>query len=109
MSRQLTEAKKIMTTQNKEGELNEIIEKIEAYQKEFRMIKTKTEKASNEEEVEQIREELTKLVENIKKDPKTKEIKRKKAEYFKHKWEITIDTMTIIGKYFFLKTTILML
>ena len=105
----LIEMKKIMTTQNKEGELNEIIEKIEAYQKEFRMIKTKTEKASNEEEVEQIREELTKLVENIKKDPKTKEIKRKKAEYFKYKWEITIDIMMIIGKYFFLKTTILML
>ena len=41
--------------------------------------------------------------ENIKKDPKTKEIKRKKEEYFKEtkeKWEITIDTMMIIGKYF---------
>ena len=85
MSRQLTEAKKIMTTQNKEGELNEIIEKIEAYQKELETIKTKTEKASNEEEGEQIREELTKLVENIKTDPKLKESKRKKKNISKRR------------------------
>ena len=90
-----------MTTQNKEGELNEIIENIEAYQKEFRMIKTKSENAREKREVEQIRIEQTRFEENIKTDPKMKEIKRKKAEYFKHKWEITIDIMTIIGKYFF--------
>ena len=103
MNEGLTETQKTVIVQNKQGELNDIIEKIEAYQKVVETIRAKLEKVEEDGEMEMIKQEVLKFEDRMKEDSKLKSVKRKMVEHYKEKkekWEITIDIMMIIGKYF---------
>ena len=99
----LEETKKTFVRFNKEGKMNDVIEEIEAYRKELEPIKLKLKKAKNENKLKGIVEEMKLIENNIKADMVINIMKREIIEQLKatkNKWEITIDVMMIIGKYF---------
>ena len=75
------------------------IEKIEANKNELKTIETKAIKDENNN----ITKECNRIKENITTDNEINSMKREMNEHFKEtkeKWEITIDSMMIIGKFF---------
>ena len=100
----LKETEELVEKENGEGNLKEIDEKMKLYEKDIKTIKTKFRKANNKDAVNKVNEELTKLRQNINSEKKRiDEYKKEKVDKYsknKIKWEITIDVMMIIGKYF---------
>ena len=80
-----------------------IIEKIEMYQNELEIILERMKSSRIKIQTEEISEEYKAVEESITTDTEIKSTIREMIEIFKEikeKWEITIDTMMIIGKYF---------
>ena len=99
----LNEIKKTLPKENKEGELKRIKEEIESYQKELKEIEIQVNNATYKNEMNQLTNNLIQIENQIKTNEKIKKYKREITERFKmikSKWEITIDVMMIIGKYF---------
>ena len=99
----LNEIKKTLPKENKEGELKRIQENIESYQKELEEIEIQINNAEDENEMNQLTNNLIQIENQIKTNEKINKYKREIIEQFKmikSKWEITIDVMMIIGKYF---------
>ena len=99
----LNEIKKTLPKENKEGELKRIQENIESYQKELEEIKIQIDNTTDENEMKQLTNNLIQIENQIKTNEKINKYKREIIEQFKmikSKWEITIDVMMIIGKYF---------
>ena len=99
----LKEIEKSLIRENQEGKMNVIIEKIETYHNELETMKLKVENIKDESEMKMIEEEVECIDKNIKTDTMINTIKREMLNQFKgtkEKWEITIDVMMIIGKYF---------
>ena len=98
----LNEIKKTLPKENKK-ELKRIKEKIESYQKELEEIEIQIDNAEYENEMNQLTNNLIQFENKIKINEKINKYKREIIEQLKllkSKWEITIDVMMIIGKYF---------
>ena len=100
----LEEIRACLSYVDKEGKLGDVLERTETCRKELDGIKSKVHKIKEFKEANQFIEEVLKLEENCNSDKdKVSEYVRSVAERFKEtktKWEITIDAMMIIGKYF---------
>ena len=99
----LNEIKKTIPKENKEEELKRIKENIESYQKELEEIEIQIDNTADENEMNQLTNNLIQIENKIKTNEKINKYKREIIEQFKmikSKWEITIDVMMIIGKYF---------
>ena len=81
--------------------MNDVIEKIEVYLKELEKIGLEVERKEGDLKVAM--ESIISIEKAVETDMEMNEIKREIVEHFKdnkEKWEITIDIMMIIGKYF---------
>ena len=83
--------------------MNGIIKNIEKYQEKLKPIQKEVMRVKNNNQIEKISKECNRIEGTITTDTKINSIKVKMIEHFKdtkEKWEITIDSMMIIGKYF---------
>ena len=103
LSEMLEETKRTLFSINKEGEVNDVIEKFDVCKKKLEAIQSKVENSEEENEIKILEERILMTEKNIKEDKKLISVKReitKRFEVTKEKWEIPIDSMMIIGKYF---------
>ena len=103
MNEAVNELRKTAIFKNKEGENKVVMEKIAKYQKELESIQEKVESSKDNNQIEDVTKEYNQIEESITTDIEINSMKREMIEFFKEikeKWEITIDIMMIIGKYF---------
>ena len=103
ITQMMKEVEEILSSYKKEGGMEEMIEKFEAYNEELETLKSDCMGVIDENSLDNIHEELMRIENDILTNDKINEQRKRIIERLKEtkeKWEITVDVMMIIGKYF---------